>query len=168
MNKKTLKVKLTPYRCLGNYYNAAKGLMIRCLYNFGTETQCRRLEFPYCCIHKKKNNKRCVYCKQNNGEFRLSKCGDLLCVSCFAKDVYEVQWFSGFTYTDPIFCPCCLEEVASADWISIIRILISLKYIQPDIIFKNNVYKIFFIDYQPPEVIDISHRIILTEHVEYI
>jgi hypothetical protein len=146
--------------------------MTRCVYKFGTENQCKRQEYPFCCVHKKTNDKRCGVCKlktYDKPKITLSNCRHIMCIECFVKDVFEVQWFSGFTNRDPIFCPCCLGEVSQVDWFSVIRILMTLKCIEPIFTFdNNNTYKITFRNYQPPENIDISHRITLTEHVEYI
>ena len=60
---------------------------------FGTDKQCKRQEFPYCCVHKHKNDKRCGICKTVNHDVPkivLSNCGDVMCIGCFAKNVYDI------------------------------------------------------------------------------
>ena len=148
--------------------------MVKCMHKYGTELQCRNTGNPFCFVHRKSNNKRCGYCKKitpNVPKIKLSKCHDLMCITCFVKDTIDVQFFEGFTHTDSLFCPCCLEKISVADWNIVIGILVKMKMIQPEFIFSNNVYNTYQIVYKlytPPVQINTSYRISLSKRNNYI
>ena len=148
--------------------------MVKCLYGLGTDKHCKSNGYPFCKLHRKLNNKICEYCKKKTPDMpkiRLSKCAHLMCVNCFVTHVLDVQFFENFSTMDPLFCPCCIEKISKPDWNLVISVLVKMKIIQPECVFRNdvyNTYRIIYKKYKPPDSIDESYRIRLTNKNVYI
>ena len=149
---------------------------MQCLYGYGQLTQCKRKEYPFCCFHKIPSTQEkydCCICdsKQKKKKITLSICKHRMCLECFGKQVYEIQWFTGFNKTVPIFCPFCQNEVSDCDWDKVMDFLCELNIIQKDISFIDNVYntyRIIYRKYKHLVEIDTSYRIKLHSEIEYI
>lgn len=148
--------------------------MSKCIYAYGTKYRCKNNGYPFCGVHRELNNTICGYCKHVTPDIpkiRLSKCNHLMCITCFVRDILDVQFFEGFTHTDSLFCSCCLEEIDVSDWNTVIGILVKMKIIQPEFIFNNDIYNTYRVIYKlftPPLQIDTSYRISLSNNTVYI
>ncbi len=141
-------------------------------------TRCLRREYPYCYRHKPseyidKTNQFCCVCSKKNRHRKnlILDCEHKICLSCFAKNVLEVQFSEGFTKNDPVFCPSCCVEVSRYYWNVVMEYLLENKKIMPEFIFPNthqNNYNIVYIKYKELPTFVLSDTIQLHEFVEYI
>jgi hypothetical protein len=65
----------------------------------------------------------------------LGHCGHIFCKECIAGQVYNFQWFDGFSTNESINCPECDMAVSDKDWNTITSILCDTKVLRRKIIY---------------------------------
>jgi hypothetical protein len=95
--------------------------------------RCKRKAERFCCLH---DTARCNSCKLTNlvKESLILGCGHVYCKNCLEVDIYNCQWFEGFSTDDPLLCPRCDYEYSDSEWQEMMDYLVNDKLLQRKII----------------------------------
>jgi len=112
--------------------------MVRCKGITVSGKRCKKsCEALLCNIHENKN-KNCELCNKNqNHKITLKRCNHTFCKDCLLSDVYDYQWFDGFSTDNPLMCPHCDTLFCDSDWKYTMDKLVDNNLLQREIVHTN-------------------------------
>jgi len=90
--------------------------MVRCISITCFGKRCKKTGTPLCQTHVLKKCGVCTELVSMSKRIILKGCGHVFCKNCLAEEVYDFQWFPGFSTINVIKCPDCDLNLCDDDW----------------------------------------------------